>query len=420
MFITALDLGSSTIKGVIAQQRKDGSVVFVKTIKKESKGIKRGDIQYPNETVKALSDVLNEIRHFEKKALKNLVIGLSSTKTGFHLSRAAVSIPRPDFEIIQEDVERVLQESTAVNIPPGWQILHSLPREFVIDGIEVDDTDVVGLSGKKLEVNVVLITAFSSVYKNFLKVSQLLFGKKAGLAGTLVFTPLASERAVLTKNQRELGVAMVDIGFGTTSIVVYQDGRMLLSKVLPIGAGNITNDIAIGLKCSVSVAEKIKRSYGCAYARDISVKEKIDLSEYDENLSSNISRRYVAEIIEARVREIFSLVDAELKGIAKAGKLPAGAVLVGGGARLSGIVDIARDELRFPAQVGFPNTEEYETSHGSVADNLDAPEMVGACGLIFTKTDTTSKHRPSIFPSQQKEEYGSWIKKIFAIVKASE
>lgn len=419
MFITALDLGSSTIKGVIAQQRKDGSLVCVKVIRKESQGIKRGEIRYPNETVKVLSEVLSEIKHFERKALKNLIIGLSSVKTGFHLSRAAVSIPRPDFEIIADDVERVIQESSSVTIPPGWQVVHCIPRDFIIDGTEVDDADVVGLSGKRLEANVIIITAFSLVYRNFSRVFHLLFGKNAEPEGVIMFTPIAAQRAVLTKHQRELGVVLIDVGFDTTSVVVFQEGKMLLSKVLPVGSGNITNDIAIGLKCSIAVAEKIKRSYGCAQARDISVRDKIDLSEYDKNLSSHVSRRYVAEIIEARVREIFSLVDKELKSLSLSGKLPAGAVLVGGGARLSGIVDIARDELHFPAQVGFPQLDECETSHQSVADNLDAPEMAGACGLIFTKAETGGG-RIGMFPSKKKKERESLIKKIFAIVKASE
>jgi cell division protein FtsA len=422
MYITALDLGSSHIKGVVAEQRKDGSLVVVKAVVKESRGIKKGEILYPEETVKSLFEVLSDIKHFDKKCLKNLVVGISGIKTRFHLSRAAVSIPRPDFEIIPEDVDRVIQESMAVNLPTGWQIIHSFPREFIIDDIEVDDTNVVGLSGKKLEANVVLISAFSSIYKNFLKVAQLVLGKKSDFNGSVIFTPLACERAVLTKSQKELGVVVIDIGFGTTSVVVYQDGKMLMARVLPVGAGNITNDLAIGLKCSIEAAESIKLAHGCASAREISQKDKIDLSQYQEGLNAQISRKFIAEIIEVRVREIFSLVNAELKALGRAGKLPAGAVITGGGARMTGIADIARDELRFPAQIGFPHVKEFEIANMHVTDEIDSPEMAAACGLLLSHADLARKG-DSKFGLSSKSPYNlsePWIKRFVKTLMASD
>ena len=391
MFVTAIDLGSSQIKGIVADVKKDGTVVAVKTVKKKSNGVRKGEVVDIEDTVKNLFEVLSEIKHFEKRCLKNLVFGISGTKSKFLVSRGVISIQRPDFEIIQEDVSRVIKESLAINLPPGWQIIHSFPREFIVDDIEVDDSNVVGLSGRKLEANVILIAIFSSIYKNFIKMAGLVLGKKSEFDGSLIFNPLACDRAVLSKNQKELGVALVDIGFGTTTLVVYQDGKILTTKVFPIGSGNITNDIAIGLKCSVKTAEAIKLTFGCAFSREVSTKEKVDLAQFEEGQSAQVSRRYIAEIIESRVREIFSTVNDELKSLGKAGKLPAGVVISGGGAKAPGILDLARDELKMPAQLGLPNIAEFESSHAQIANEIDDPEMAVTCGLVLHKIDLLKK-----------------------------
>lgn len=391
MFVTAIDLGSSQIKGLVVDVKKDGSVVAVKTVKKKSGGIKRGEIVDVEETVKTLFEVLSEIKHFDKRCIKNLVFGISGTKSKFLVSRGVISIQRPDFEIISEDVDRVIKESLAINLPPGWQIIHSFPREFIVDDIEVDDSNVVGLSGRKLEANVILIAIFSSIYKNFIKMAGLVLGKKSEFDGTLMFNPLAGERAVLSKSQKELGVALIDIGFGTTTLTVFQDGKIFTTKVFPVGAGNITNDIAIGLKCSIKTAEAIKLTFGCAFSREVSTKEKVDLAQFEEGQSNEVSRRYIAEIVEVRVREIFSLVNEELKNLAKAQKLPAGVIISGGGAKSQGILDLARDELKMPAQIGFPNLSEFEASHAQITNELDDPEMAVACGLALQKIGTLRK-----------------------------
>jgi cell division protein FtsA len=420
MYITAIDLGSANTKAVIAEQRKDGSLSLVKTIRRESKGIKKGEIVYPEETVKSLFEVLSSVRQFDKKCLRNIVFGISGTRVQFHLSRAAISIPRPDFEILHEDVDRVVQESMAIQIPAGWQIIHSFPREFVIDGMEVEGTDVVGLSGKKLEANVVLISAFSSVYRNFRRVTDLVLGKKSEFSGVAVFTPLASDRAVLTKSQRELGVVVLDIGYGTTGMVVYQDGRLLLAKVLPVGSGHITNDLAVGLRCTVPTAELVKCEYGCASARDVSVKDKIDLSQYEPELSPQTSLKFVAEIIEARVRELFELVEDELKALGVFGKLPAGAVLVGGGAKLKGIADIAREELKSPVKIGYPNLDEFERGNSGVSET-DDPSMAAACGLVLQQSDRMRKHSGIRAFVQQPFGAGEgWFKRMVRTLLASE
>jgi len=421
MYLTAIDLGSSQIKGIVAEIKKNGSIVVVKTFRKMARGMKRGEIIEPEETVKSLFEVLSDVKRFDRRCIKNLVFGISATHSMFHVSRGTVSIPRPDHEILPEDIDRVVRESLAVNMPSGWQIIHSFPREFIIDDIEVDDANVVGLAGRKLSANVVLISVFSSVYRNFLKVAHLVLGKKSEFDGSLIFSPVACEHAVLSKDQKDLGVVLVDIGFGVTSMSAYQDGKMITIKVFPVGSGNITNDLAVGLKCSMQTAEKIKIEFGSATPRGISIKEKVDLSELEEGQGSEVSRKFIAEIIEARIREIFSFVHKELEAFGKIGKLPAGVVITGGGSKISGILDVAREELKLPAHIGFPNLERVEPSHASIAEEVDDPQMSVACGLVLQKVDTMRKGTG--FGLMSKSSYNlnePWFKKIIKTLMASD
>lgn len=422
MYITSLDFGSSKIKGVICELKKDGSLSAIRSFQKPSLGIKRGEIIYPEETVKGIFEIINDIKSIDKKYLQNVICGISGTKSRLNVSKAFTTIPRPSFEILREDVEKVMKDAATISLPAGWQVIHSIPREFIIDDIEVDDANVIGLSGKKLEANIILISVFSLIYKNFLRVVNLVFGSKNSIIGNGFFSPLACAKAVLTKNQKELGVVLVDIGFGTTSVLVYQDGKLLLMKVLPVGTGSVVNDLALGLKCSLKTSEEIYLSFGCAFAKDVSSKEKIDLAQFEDGQKTVISKKYVAEIIESRVEEIFSMVNAELKSVGKVGKLPAGVVITGGGAKMPGIVDLARDELRLPVQIGATNLEGFETNNSDVAQEIEDPEMSVACGLVLSKVELLKKKIGSLgIPERETALFSdSFFKRIFKILIPSD
>ena len=191
-----------------------------------------------------------------------------------------------------------------------------------------------------------------------------------------VLSPLASSSAVLTKRQKELGVALVDLGGGTTDLAVFEEGELLHTNILPVGASHITNDLAIGLKTSVDIAEKVKLEYGYAVPAEIDKKEQLDLSKIDENEEQIISRREVAEIVQARLEEIFEMVNKELKKIRREGKLPGGVVLTGGGAKTAGVVDVAKTALQLPCEVGFPK------DYSSAVEKIDDPSFATAVGLV--------------------------------------
>jgi len=205
----------------------------------------------------------------------------------------------------------------------------------------------------------------------------------------MIFSALAAAKAALNKRQKELGVILVDIGGGTTSFAVYEEGDLVQVGVVPIGGGHITNDIAIGLRTSIDVAEKVKVNYGSALPDEIGKKDQINLAEIDQNEEGEVSRHHVAEIVEARLEEIFTMIDKELRKTNRSGMLPAGAIIVGGGAKLPGVVDLAKKILRLPAQTGFP------LELGGIVDKVDEPGYVTATGLALWGIEETMISSPS-------------------------
>jgi len=216
------------------------------------------------------------------------------------------------------------------------------------------------------------------------------------LGNDFVLAPLAGSKAILTKRQKELGVVLVDIGGGTTSLTVFEENDLLHTAIIPVGGINITNDIAIGLRTSTEVAEKVKLEYGNALTKEINKKEDINLAEIDPNEEGFVSRYHVAEIIEARIEEIFSMVNKELKSIGKDKLLPGGIILTGGTAKLPGIVDLAKGILGLPAQTGFP------IPLGGLVDKVDDPSFATGVGLILWEAEKLFSRRSIGFALKDK------------------
>jgi len=377
-YIVGLDIGSSTIKAAVAEVKKDGKLSLLKILKMPSRGIRKGVVDELPEVTSAVNQVLSEIKKDFPGVHKNIFLNTGSAQVRVQPSRGIVAVSRADYEVCQDDIDRVIQASQAIKLPPNRMIIHSITREFVVDGVG-DIRDPLGMIGNRLEANVLLVDAFSPSIKNL---SKCLETNGASIAG-LIFGPLASGRSVLSKNQRELGVALVDIGFGTTSLSVYEEGKLIYASVLPFGAGNITNDLAIGLRTSIEAAEAIKFSFGAAVAKDIPARETIDLRQVDPRAKGTPTRRFVAEIIEMRLAEMFEHINKELNKIEKAGKLPAGVVLAGSGAKMPGLVDLAKRELHLPAQVGIPDVSNMEVASGELALQIEDPEFACSLGLLM-------------------------------------
>ena len=375
--ITGLDIGSNSIKAVVLEVKKNGKLSVAAAIKKPSAGMRKGAVTDVADAAVAVARVFGELKEISRDAARNVFLGIGDTHVKAHVSRGIIAVSRADNEISKDDVERVGQTAqTMLKLSPNRTIIHNIPREYIVDGVGgVGDPS--GMIGGRLEADCLIIDAFSPAVKNLTKCVEEAGGNVLGM----IFNPFASARSILTKNQKDLGTVLIDVGFSVTGMAVYEEGKIIHAAVFPVGAGNITNDLAIGLKVPVETAERIKLLYGHALSGEVSHRDKVNLSKIDESAKGEVSRRFISEIIEGRLAEILEFVNNELKITGKAGRLPAGAVIVGGGAKIPGMVEVAKQELRLPIQIGIPDLAGLDISDKNANDDVEDPEFTTALGL---------------------------------------
>lgn len=368
-----LDVGSSTIRVVVGKQESDlGTPSIIGVGEAASLGIRRGVIVDIDEAVSSISEALEKAERMTGLSIDHAVVSVGGAQITSQESHGVVAVARADGEITENDVVRVVDASQAISIPANREILHVIPKTFTVDG-QTGIKDPVGMTGIRLEVDCQIIQGSVPFIKNLTKCIL-----QAGLEiDDLVLAPLAAASAVLTKKQKELGVVVIDLGGGTTGLVVFEESDLVLSNILPVGAMHLTNDLAIGLRTSVDTAEKVKLNYAVAEARDVKKDVEIDLSKVDKQEEGKISGKHIAEIVQARLEEIFDMVNKELKLIGKDGQLPAGAVLTGGGAKLPGVVELAKKQLKLPVTLGLPG------SVTTVLDRVDDPSFATSVGLVL-------------------------------------
>lgn len=383
-----IDIGDSKIVSIIghrAEGETQSSIVGVGI--REGSGMRRGVVTDVEEAVAAIAGAVEEAERMAGLPVESVYVSIAGDHIQSTNNKGLIAITRGKEEIGHDDVARVIETAQSVTVPANREILHVIPRMFIVDD-QAGIKDPVGMSGSRLEVDAHVITGSSPFIKNLKRAVE-----QAGVPiANLVLGPLAAAKAVLTKKQMELGVVVIDIGAGTTGMVVFEDGYVYHSAVLPVGASHITSDIALGLRTSLDVAESVKVNYGVATPILLSDKDTIDLSKFDRDEEQVVSRRYVSEIIEARLAELFLMVKAELRKVGRDGMLPAGAVIVGGGAKLQGIVEAAKDNLGLPAQLGFP--PEFK----GMVDKLNDPRYTTAIGLMLWGMDEED-HQQIAFPT---------------------
>jgi len=371
-FITGLDIGSTQIRIAVGNIQESGLLQIVTAVEEPSEGINKGIITNLEEAVTSLSRVLEKAERMVGHSITEVCVGISGTHIISQNSRGVVSVANAHGEIKEEDISRVLEAAQTVATPPNYEILHVIPLSFTVDS-QSGIRDPLGMTGVRLEVEAQVIEGFSNQIKTLTKCLS-----RAGLSiSDLVFSILATAEAVLDRRQKELGVAVVNLGATTTSLAVFEEGDLLMAKVLPIGGRHITSDLTIGLRISFDLAESIKLLYGSALPETVSKEEKINLAELDEKEKEIFSKKQIAEIIEARSEEIFKLVDKELAGIKRSGKLPAGIVLTGGGAKLSGLELLAKKIFRLPVSIGLPKNVIF------TIEKANDPSFSTAVGLVI-------------------------------------
>ena len=381
--LIGIDVGSSAIRTIISQKQEGDTKPLILGVGTAfSIGINNGVIVDIEETINALTKSKEDAERTAGIPIEHAYVSINGKHISSQFSKGVVAVSRADGEVSEEDVNRVITASQAISMPNNKDIIAVIPCGYTIDGQE-SIKDPIGMNGVRLEINALIIEGMAPYIKNLYKCVQ-----RCGIdIDDLVFAPLAAAKAVLSKRQMELGVVEIDIGKASTGISVFEDGGIIHSAVIPIGAGHITNDIAIGLRTSIDVAEKIKLEYGTTLVKEMNKKDKIDLSKIDQDEEGIFTRKYIAEIIEARIEEIFTMVYKELKKIDRSGMLPAGAVITGGGAKMSGIITTAREVLRLPAQIGFP------TELNGIVDRVDDPSFVTSVGLIMWEPEDVSRGR---------------------------
>ena len=376
-FITALDIGTTTIKVAVAENVR-GRPALRLVHKEQSAGVRKGAIADVTEASHAMSRALAEVRKVAKPGLKNVYLAIGTSQAKVQTSRGIVAVSRADTEIYPDDVDRAVKAAQAVNLLPNRTIIHNVTREFIVDGVG-DIADPLGLSGSRLEVVSLVIDAFTPHVKNLPRVAELAGGRIRGL----IWAPLVASRAALSRAQRELGTLLLDIGAGTTGMAVYEENKLICLAKFPVGSANVSNDLAVGLRIPVDAAEELKLSYGYALARDVSGKDIIELRKFAPEAKGTTSRRYVSEIIESRLAEILEFVQEELKSVGKSGKLPGGVVLVGGGAKIPGLTELVKQELKLSAQIGA-TLNGFAPGSGEFSGYLEDPEFATVLGLILT------------------------------------
>lgn len=370
--ITGLDIGTSAIKVVVASCGAQSlKPQIIGTASVPSFGVRRGVVVDLEEVVKNIKQAISDAQRVSGVSVSEVIVNFGGNHIVCRISRGVVAVSRADSEVSKEDIDRAIDAAKAISIPQNREIIHILPRQFYLDGQE-GIKDPRGMSGVRLEVDALIIEGSSSFVKNLQKVIE-----EADLeVGGLVLSSLAAADAVLTKRQKELGVLLLDVGGGTTGLTVIEEGAIIHAATLPIGGGHITNDIALGLRTSVDIAEQIKLQYGVASIDAMGKKDSIDLSKISgEDLV--VPRKQIVEIIQARLEEILEMAQKELKKIDRQGLLPAGAVLIGGTAKFAGMVDLAKKELRLPTQIGYPKEID------GVVDRVDDPAFATAVGLVL-------------------------------------
>lgn len=371
--IVGLDVGSSKIRTVIGTLDEKSQIPNVIGVGiSASSGIRKGQIIDPEETINNITNSVEDAERMAGEPVHQVFLGISGNHIESFNSKGVIAIAHPGNEITEDDIDRVLEAAQAIAIPNNRRILRIIPKSFTVDeqkGVKYP----VGMTGIRLEVDAHIVTGMVPAVRNIEKCVL-----QAGVdINDLIPCVLASSEAVLSKRQKELGVVVVDIGSGGTSVTVFEEGTTLHTSVIPVGGENVTNDIAIGLRTSVDTAEKIKIEYGSCIPEEVNDREMIDLSSLSKIDMQKISKRMLVEIIEARYSEIFLLVKQELAKIHRDGMLPAGVVLTGAGVKIPGVVDLARETLNLPVQIGFPQNFE------GVVDKIEDPAYATAIGLLI-------------------------------------
>jgi len=392
--IVGLDIGTSKVVAVVGEVDLDGKIEVVGIGSHPSRGLKKGVVVNIESTVQSIQRVVEAAEEMAGCRIHSVYTGISGSHIRGFNSHGVTAIK--NHEVTSEDVERVMEAARVVAIPADQKILHILPQEFIIDNQE-GIQDPVGMSGVRLEARVHIVTGAISAAQNIVKCVQ-----RCGLeVDDIILQQLASSRAVLAQDEKDLGVCLIDIGGGTTDLAVFTHGAINHTAVIPIAGDQVTNDIAVAFRTPTHSAEEVKIKHACCLKQLTRQDERIDVTSVGDRVARSLSRHALAEVVEPRYEEFFELAQAELQRSGFENLIAAGVVLTGGSSKMDGVVELAEDILHVPVRLGFP----HEVT--GLQDVVRNPIYATAVGLVLFGNENRPV-RPS--PVSRAGRKGLWTR----------
>ena len=372
-YIVGLDIGTKKAAAIIGEITDDKKIEIIGIGTADSRGLRKGVVVNLEATVNAIKKAQEEAELMAGVEIDSAFVGISGAHIKSFNSRGVIAVSGKNREITREDIERVVEQSKAVSIPPDREIIHIIPQEFLVDeqdGIK----DPLGMSGIKLEVNVHIVTSATTSIQNLRTCIE-----RAGIEiEQIVLNQIAASTSTLTHDEMELGVGLIDMGGGTTEIAIFERGSLWYTSIIPIGGDNFTNDIAVGLRTPIPEAEKIKKKFGCVSSPLLDEQETVEVPSVGRGKKPRIlSRQLLADIIQPRAEEIFRLVDNDIKRMGYEKSLNSGIVLTGGTALLEGLEEVAEETFDLPVRRGDPS------GIGGLAERVNTPDYSASVGLIL-------------------------------------
>jgi cell division protein FtsA len=381
--IASIDVGTTKVCTLVAEVNELGVLRIVGVGVSPSRGLRKGVVVNATEAADAIVASVERAERISGYHVTRAYAGIAGTHVASRNSRGVVAVPHGEQGITDADVARALDASQAVSVPEHHEMIHVVPRGFSIDGQE-GVSDPRGMYGARLEVEAHIVTGSAPSIQNLVKCINSLNIE----IDELVLAPLASGEAVLTDTERAMGVALADIGGGTTDIAIFIEGSVWHTAILPVGGNHLTNDVAICLRTPFDEAEEIKKRYGHANPSDVPEDEKLDIAAFGEETHQQVSQRQLAEVLNARVEEISTMILKEIKRSGYDGLLPAGVVLCGGTSQLPGMRDIVRKVIGLPVRIGRPQDLQ------GLIDTLTSPAYATSVGLVMWGQN----HKPIVRP----------------------
>jgi cell division protein FtsA len=394
-YIVGLDIGTKKVAVIIGEITEERKVEVIGIGAADSRGLRKGVVVDLDATSSAIKKAQEEAELMAGVEIQSAFVGISGAHIKSFNSRGVIAVSGKNREITREDVRRVIDQSKAVSIPPDRDIIHVIPQEFVVDeqdGIKAP----LGMSGIKLEVNVHIVTSAITSVQNLRTCVE-----RAGIEiEQIVLNQIATAESILTHDEKELGVGLIDIGAGTTEVAIFERGSLWYTSIIPIGGDNFTNDIAVGLRTPIPEAEKIKKKFGCVAGPAVEEQETIEVPSVGKGRKPRVlGRQILADIIQPRAEEIFRLVDSDIKRMGYEKSLNSGVVLTGGTSLLDGLEEVAEEIFDLPVRRGDPS------GISGLVDRVSTPDFATAVGLILYGFGAWQEHGMS-----QDKKKGAWAR----------